>query len=90
MPERDAHKDNRGCVHFKGLFSNMAAYLYPADLATVASQSVHLPCRSGPLGGGRERPPFFWPWFGRGAVACVHPPPRPVGVAPVRIIPAGR
>ena len=45
------------CTH-KGLFSNMAAYLYPADLATVASQSVHLPHRSGPLGGGRERPCF--------------------------------
>ncbi len=38
-----------------------------------------LPCPSRPLGCGRERPPCFWPWFGRGAVACVHAPPRPVG-----------
>ena len=45
----------------------------------VASLSVPLPCPSRPLGCGRERPPCFWPWFGRGAVACVHAPPRPVG-----------
>ena len=46
-------------MHFKSLFSNTAAYLYPAGLATVASLSVQLPCRCRPLGGGREV--TLWP-----------------------------
>ena len=66
MTERDAHNDKGGCVHSKGLFSNTAAFLYPAAFAVVASLSVHLPCRSRPLGGGQERPPCLRPWFGRG------------------------
>ena len=54
--ERDAHSDNGGCVHSKGLFRCTADFLYPAGLAVVISLSVHLPCRSGPFGGGREQP----------------------------------
>ena len=64
MPEQDAHNDNRACVHFKGLSSITAAFLYPAFFAVVASLSVHLPCRCRPLGGGRERPPVFGPLGG--------------------------
>ena len=78
-------------MHDKGLFRCTAAFLDPADLAAVASLSMHLSCRSGYFGGGRERPRCFWPWFGRGAVACFHgstPPLR--GSLPSKSVPAGR
>ena len=55
-------------MHFKGLFSNTAAYLYPAGFAVVVSLSVLLPCRCRPLGGGRARP-----------IAVVTALPRPPG-----------
>ena len=33
----------------------------------------------GKFGRGRERPPYFWPSFGRGVVAVFTTPPRPLG-----------
>lgn len=37
MPARDAHNDNGGCAHPKGLFNNTAVFLYPAGFAVVVS-----------------------------------------------------
>ena len=73
MPEQEAHNDNGGCVHFKGLFSNTAAYLYPAGLAVVVSLSVLLPCRCRPLGR----------WTGAAHRCGYSAAPTPRGGAPV-------
>ena len=83
VPEQEAHNDIGGCVHFKGLFSNTEAFLYPAGLAKVASDSAHMSCRCRPFGGGRERLPFFGHGSGAGPSRACTSRPAPSGVTPV-------
>ena len=80
----EARRDNVVCVRRKGLARCMPELPYVAGFITVAAAPRDQLCRYGRLRSRRERPPDFWPWFGRGAGADVHraaPPFR--GVAPV-------
>ena len=79
VPDRDPHNDIGGRFT-KNAFSRCAAdFPYAAGFLAVSAPPQRRPCRSEENGGGRERPPCFWPWFGRGAVAVFTTLPRPLG-----------
>ena len=92
VPDRKAHRDNGARVQQKVFSTCTADFHYVADFFPVPSLWRRRPCRSGRFRGKRERPPCFWPWFGRGTVAVVHSaaPPPPVGSLPSISIPRGK
>ena len=78
-------------VQQKAFTTCTADFHYVTGLFPVPSLWRRRRCRSGRFRGRRERPPDFWSWFGRGAVAVVHSSAPPSGgVAPVQRCPAGR